>query len=125
MKGIIIKLSNNMDAIWNRIMAVLGAPWLVFIFMRYIEVTTGYNTSTVKIVVYFFLGVMIMAPTFLEAVISSFLSYLIFIIIRPWFIIGFFGFQWWNHQTACAAACAVGVANIIISLIVISRNGVE
>lgn len=121
----IIKWSNNMDALWNRIMAILGAPWLVFIFMRYIEVTTGYNTSTVKIVVYFFLGVMIMAPTFLEAVISSFLSYLIFITIRPWFIAGLFGFTWWDHQTAFAAGISVALGNLIISLILISRNGVE
>ena len=124
MKSLII-FSNNVDAFWNRIMSVVGAPWLVFIFMRYIEVTSGY-TNTVRIVIYFFVGVMVMAPTFLEAVICSFLSSMLFYFVRKWFLAGlFFGFAWWGHQTAWAAGISVAIINLAISILLMSRNGIE
>lgn len=120
----IIKWSNNMDALWNRIMAVIGGPFLIFIFMRYLESTNG-GFTIARIVVFFFLGVMIMSPTFLEGIVSSILSYVVFSAVRPWFLKGLFGFLWWNHQTAFAAAVSVAFVNLVFFLVVLSRRGLE
>ena len=119
----IMNFSNIVDDLWNRVMAVLGGPVLAFIFMRYVEATTGY--TQIRTIVFFILAVLIVSPTFLEGIGCSILSFFIFTGIRKFFLAGFFGFNWWGHETAIAAAVAVGFVNLIVFFIILSRTGIQ
>ena len=108
----------KVNAIWNSIMAVIGAPFIIFIFICFVESTWGFVKFPLYL--FFILGTLFASSTILEGIIGAFFSILMFNWLRPWFVAGgFLGIHWWGHETAGCGAFCVFVVNILIELIII------
>ncbi len=122
MKSTIIKISNSIDEKWNRIISVIGGPFIMFVFMKYVENSSGYES--IRCSIFFGLAVLFASATIFEGLIAWGIGWILFKhCVQPLFFKGIAGFFWWNCQSACAAAITLFVVNIVINLIVILRTG--
>lgn len=97
---------------WNQLMGIIGTPVAVFICLSWCDASIG--ITTISMLIFFAIGIMLTSPNFILGVIESIVGGFILIWARKIFLIPiplFWSsepFRWFDHQTACA-----GVATII------------
>lgn len=114
--------SSKLDELWNRIVSILLGPFTMFIYLRYVELTTGFENHRTRLIIFFVLAVVVAAPTVLEGIIAGFFGYGIFLWLQPKFLKGIFGFNWWGYPTAMSAAIIIFIVNAAINIIIIARQ---
>ncbi len=117
----LILVNNSLVNPWNRVMMLTG-PFLMFVFIDYIGLITGFQ-SEILTSVFFFLAVIIPAATPLEAISESIIGWLLFqYVFRPKFVAGLFGFHWWHHESACAGVFTLIFMDLFVLAILASQR---
>ena len=115
-KNAVIIMSNTFNNTWNRIMALIGGPFVMYIFLKHVELTSGFGDQT-RLLIYFVLAVLFASAAPFEGILGGVLAWGLFRLLRPIFLAGFFGFNWWGSQTAFAGVAALAFVNFFIWIV--------
>ena len=111
----------NVDKLWNKMMAVIGTPIIVFMALVTCGATAGF--TPVAMSMFFAFGVLCGAPNVPWGVCETLIGLPLFMVLRDWFLVPlnlpFFGtFKWWGHQTACAGTISIILVMMLMHLVV-------